>query len=524
MAELRVKDIVNRARTGTAELTLSADIRLRELRPEDIPAEAEHFRAVDENGVCLGIGSAKRLRRALEIRQNIPLTPLLDELIDAVVVIDMDGVIFYANPAYARVLGVPVGAVLGKNMFEIEPGATLLKTLRSGQAITKNGVFIESVQRYVQVKTFPLHENGAMVGAASVSRDTTEVNELNQELKRASQMAAEYSRQIEAQTILKKNNIIGESRNFLSSVVKATTVAATDATVLLRGESGVGKEVFARLLHQNSERHDKPFISVNCAAIPENLIESELFGYEEGAFTGAKRGGQLGKFQLAEGGTLFLDEIADMPQSMQAKLLRVLQEGEIEKVGRQRSIKVDVRLVAGTNRPLERMIEEGTFRQDLFYRLNVVPITIPALRERGHDVVLLAAYYLEHYNKKYHKNVSLSEESYRLLLNYDWPGNIRELQNLLESCVVLCSKQYILPEDLPDSFRRGRTEYVPQSTTPLCDSLPERLDEAVSACEAAILRRALEKSNYDRQSAADRLGISRRTFYRKVREYNIPLK
>lgn len=524
MAEMRVGDIVNRAKSeSTAELTLPAETALRELHPADIPLTAKRFRAVDKGGSCVGVGSAGRLRRALELRDGIGLTAVLDELHDAVVAIDMDGVIFYANEAYNRVLGVPVGAVLGRNMFEIEPGATLLKTLRSGRAITKNGVFIDSAQHYVEVNAFPLFDDTGMRGAASVFRDTTEVKQLSQKLERTAQVAAEYNRQIEAQTILKKNGIIGESRPFLASVVRATTAASTNATVLLRGESGVGKEVFARLVHQNSERRDKPFIAVNCAAIPENLIESELFGYEEGAFTGAKRGGQLGKFQLAEGGTLFLDEIGDMPQPMQAKLLRVLQEGEIEKVGRQRSIRVDVRLVAGTNRPLERMIEEGKFRQDLFYRLNVVPIVIPALRDRGNDVVLLAAHYLKQYNKKYHKNVTLSEESYRLLQNYDWPGNIRELQNLLESCVVLCSRGVILPADFPDGLYQGKRKRV-SAEAQLPEALPERLDDAVARCEELLIRNALKKEKGDRQAAADRLGVSKRTLYRKAEQYKIELK
>lgn len=361
-----------------------------------------------------------------------------------------------------------------------------------------------------------------MLGAASIFRDTTEFNQLSMELERASQMAAEYNRQIEAQTLLKQSNIIGECRPFLSSVVKATAVAATDATVLLRGESGTGKEVFARLIHQNSARKDKPFIAVNCAAIPESLIESELFGYEEGSFTGARRGGQLGKFQLAEGGTLFLDEIGDMPYPMQAKLLRVLQEGEIEKVGRQRSIKVDVRLVAGTNRPLEQMLEEGQFRQDLFYRLNVVPIVIPPLRERGRDVVLLAAHYLDRYNKKYHKSVRLTEEGYRLLLRYSWPGNIRELQNILESCVVLCSRECILPEDLPSSIRQQERRRVLEAEVSDA-ALPARLEEAVAQCEERVIRAALKSCQNNRQAAAERLGVSRRTFYRKVQQYQIPL-
>ena len=528
MASMQVKDIVKIEPTIQPQgaFTLSASAPLYSLSPGDIPTGIELFYAIDQEGACIGTGSARRLRAALCIFQGIPLATMLDELNDAVVAVDMDGVIFYANPAYEQVLGVPVGKVLGKNMHTLEAGATLLKTLHSGQPMTRDSYMVESIQRLVQIKAFPLISYGRMVGAASIFRDTTELNHLNSELERASQMAAEYNRQIKAQQILKQSNIIGENRNFLSSVVKATAVAATDVTVLLRGESGVGKEVFARLLHQNSERREKPFIAVNCAAIPDSLIESELFGYEEGSFTGAKRGGQLGKFQLAEGGTLFLDEIGDMPQPMQAKLLRVLQEGEIEKVGRQRSVRVDVRLIAGTNRPLERMIEEGCFRQDLFYRLNVVPITIPPLRERGRDIVLLAAHYLEQYNLRYRKNVRLSEESYQLLLRYDWPGNIRELQNILESCVVLCSRDTILPEDLPDYIRGHHPDGstgTAESALPY-SSLPSRLDEGVAFCEEMLIRNALQQNHYDRQATADSLGISRRTFYRKVQQYQIPLE
>lgn len=523
MSKMQIKDIVNAAWTQLeGGFTLPAGAGLYDVRPEDIPFGVERFRAVDGEGGCVGVGSARRLRMALEIWRKIPLAPMLDELTDAVVAVDMNGVIFYVNPAYAQLLNVPVGAVLGQNMFDIEAGATLLKTLQSGEAITKDSVLIESVQHYVQIKAFPLEAGGRMLGAASIFRDTTEFNQLSMELERASQMAAEYNRQIEAQTLLKQSNIIGECRPFLSSVVKATAVAATDATVLLRGESGTGKEVFARLIHQNSARKDKPFIAVNCAAIPESLIESELFGYEEGSFTGARRGGQLGKFQLAEGGTLFLDEVGDMPYAMQAKLLRVLQEGEIEKVGRQRAIKVDVRLVAGTNRPLEQMIEQGQFRQDLFYRLNVVPIVIPPLRERGHDVVLLAAHYLEQYNKKYHKSVRLTEEGYRLLLRYSWPGNIRELQNILESCVVLCSREYILPEDLPSSIHQGERRQALEAA-PSQYPWPVRLEDAVARCEEQVIRAALKNHQNNRQAAADSLGISRRTFYRKVQQYQIPL-
>lgn len=409
-------------------------------------------------------------------------------------------------------------------MHIIESGASLLDVLHSGAPIVRDKQFIQTVQRYVSVRMFPLTLNGKLVGAASIFRDTTEVNRLNLELKRTAQMAEEYDRQLKAQAILKQGNIIGESHSFVSCVMKASAIAGSDATVLLRGESGVGKEVFARLIFQNSPRKDKPFIAMNCAAIPESLIESELFGYEDGAFTGARRGGQMGKFQLAEGGTLFLDEIGDMPLPMQAKLLRVLQEGEIEKLGRQRPIKVDVRLIAATNQPLEQMIAEGRFRQDLFYRLNVVPIEIPPLREREHDVALLAVHYLDKYNQKYRKQVRLSEDVFQLFLQYHWPGNVRELQNVIERCVVLCERGTVMPADLPAGiFQSVRENPTVPTFASMPAQLPERLDEAVAACQRAVILSALSKCGKNRQRAAELLGIPLRTFYRKIKELQIQL-
>lgn len=524
MPKLQLRSIVNPNITQIEEACfLSGDINFSDLRPEDIPSDAKYVCALDRDGTCMGTVAALRLRTALTTLHETQMAPVLDELDEGVVAVDMQGIIFYVNPAYSEILNVPPGKILGKDMHTIENSAHLLEVLHTGRPITRERHMVKSVQRYVSSRMFPLISQGHMVGAASIFRDMTEINQLSLELERTAQVAAEYNRQIEARDILRKNNVIGESRSFVGSVLKATTVAATDATVLLRGENGVGKEVFTRMLHRNSLRRDKPFIAMNCAAVPESLIESELFGYEEGSFTGARRGGQLGKFQLAEGGTLFLDEIGDMPLPMQAKLLRVLQEGEIEKIGRQRPIAVDVRLIAATNQPLERMIEEGRFRQDLFYRLNVVPIEIPPLRERGNDVVLLAAYYLEHYNKKYGKHVKFSERAYQALLRYSWPGNVRELQNVVESSVVLCGRDTIEAEDLPGQLAQSG----PPKLLPAPDSgwtpQPMQLTEAVEACERATILRALEQAHGNRKAAIELLNIPRRTFYRKLQKYQISL-
>lgn len=530
MSFIQLSNLVNPNRTvitGSSTLSLPGSADLSSLSEGIIRDDIEYIRALDETGRCVGTISAERVRKILRAFQQIPLEPLLDELAEAVVAVDRNGIIFYVNPAYTRILGVPAGKILGKDMHIIESGASLLDVLHTGRPIVREKQLVQTVQRYVSIRMFPLLKDGQLVGAASLFRDTTEVNRLNLELERTTQVAAEYDRQLKAHVILKQGNIIGESQSFVNGVMKANTIAASDATVLLRGESGVGKEVFARLIYQNSSRKDKPFIAVNCAAIPESLIESELFGYEEGAFTGARRGGQMGKFQLAEGGTLFLDEIGDMPLPMQVKLLRVLQEGEIEKIGRQKPIKVDVRLIAATNRPLEKMIQDGEFRQDLFYRLNVVPIEIPPLRKREHDVVLLAAFYLKKYNQKYHKQVRLSEDIYQIFLRYDWPGNVRELQNVVEQCVVLCGQETVSPTDLPDTILQStyrNTLALPAADKePFPLELPERLDEAVAACQKAVILSAVKKCGKDRQQAAKILGIPPRTFYRKVKELQIQL-
>ena len=308
--------------------------------------------------------------------------------------------------------------------------------------------------------------------------------------------------------------MIGQDPQFRNLLSRAVTAARTDATVLIRGENGVGKEGFAKLIHQASPRRNRPFITVNCSAIPESLIESELFGYEEGSFTGAKKGGKLGKFELAQGGTLFLDEVGDMPLLMQSKLLRVLQEGEIEKIGREENVAVDVRIVAATNQPLEELVEQKRFRADLYYRLNVVTLPIPPLRERRGDILPLAYHFLDRYNEKYEKSATLSRGAAQALLSYDWPGNVRQLQNCIESAVILCGQEEIDPTVLP----LGPTARSVEATQPAEVRQYGTLREETIRFEGQLLRAVLEQCGGDRDEAARQLGVSKRTFYRKLAE------
>lgn len=324
--------------------------------------------------------------------------------------------------------------------------------------------------------------------------------------------------------------IIGESEAIISIYTILERVANTPTTVLITGESGTGKELVARALHENSSRKERPFIKVNCAAIPKDLMESELFGYERGAFTGAVTS-KPGRFELASGGTLFLDEIAEIPVEMQVKLLRVLQESEFERVGGIKTIRVDVRLVAATNRDLKREIAAGTFREDLYYRLNVVPIALPALRERVSDIPLLGAHFVDKFNARLKKHVSgIEPDAMDRLVLYGWPGNIRELENVLERAILFCDTQHVRVIDLPVEVREGVDE-SPRHAIPvqageakdgiLTDGLKEQVKAAMSRLERELIVRALDQTGGNVTHAARLLKISRKGLQLKMKELGL---
>jgi transcriptional regulator with PAS, ATPase and Fis domain len=312
------------------------------------------------------------------------------------------------------------------------------------------------------------------------------------------------------------DSIIGESNSIKNTKKEALMASKSTSTVLITGESGTGKELFARAIHNHSKRSENPFIAVNCAAIPENLLESELFGYEEGAFTGAKKGGNLGKFELAHKGTIFLDEIGDMSLHLQAKLLRVLQEKELNKIGSNSNKTIDVRVIAATNKNLEDMVSSGLFREDLYYRLNVIPISLPSLRERKEDIPLLIDFMIKEYAKKLDKDVNeIAPEVIQVLMEYKWSGNIRELQNIIEYTVNMSSSNIITIDLLPNKVKQK------EKSIKIIDSEEiETLDEL----ERREIIKALNKyKDYkkDKEKVAKALGISRATLYRKLDKYNI---
>ncbi len=315
--------------------------------------------------------------------------------------------------------------------------------------------------------------------------------------------------------------IIGDSERIVAVYAILDRVADTPTTVLVTGESGTGKELVARALHENSSRRDKPFIKVNCAAIPKDLMESELFGYERGAFTGAVTS-KPGRFELAAGGTLFLDEIGEIPVEMQVKLLRVLQEGEFERVGGIRTIKVDVRLVAATNRELRREIERGAFRDDLYYRLNVVPIALPALRERTRDIPTLVDAFLAKFNARLKKHVSsVDAEAMQRLVAYAWPGNIRELENVMERAVLFSDGARITERDLSPEVRGGASVRPAPPADLSSDGLKEQVKAATARLERQIIERALDQTGGNVTHAARLLKLSRKGLQLKMKELGL---
>jgi len=311
--------------------------------------------------------------------------------------------------------------------------------------------------------------------------------------------------------------IIGRSEKILEAAKKVQRVAQTKTTVLLLGESGTGKELFARAIHCLSPRKDFPFVPINCAAIPKELLESELFGYEKGAFTGAETR-KLGRFELADKGTVFLDEIGEMDLMLQSKIMRVLQEGEIERVGGVKTIKVDVRIIAATNRDIEKAVSEGRFREDLYYRLNVFPITIPPLRERMEDIPLLVDYFIKKYSAEIKgQEKTITKEALDLLFQYRWKGNVRELENTIERAIILCEGSTIGPEHIILQARPSSD----LDMIPLEGSLEDTAKEALRIAETRRIRKALAETKGNKSRAAEILNVSYKTLLTKIKEYGI---
>lgn len=447
-----------------------------------------------------------------------PRNDLIDTFFESsnfcVVIVDQEGFISYMNQSYCRFLDVDQTTVIGQHVADIIENSRMHIVTQTGEEEMADLQYIRG--NYMIASRIPLHKNGEVIGALGMVlfRDTEEWMKMNSHIKDLLLELKAYRTQLEKQNgaTYSLHHIISRSPELERLKNKVKKVAPGDVSILLRGESGTGKELFAHSIHHLSERSTKPFVKVNCAAIPEHLLESELFGYQEGAFTGAKKGGKPGKFQLADGGTLFLDEIGDMPLNAQVKILRVLQEGEVEAVGAVKPQKVDVRIIASTHQPLEELIQSQNFREDLFYRINVVQFRIPPLRERKEDLRLLSKSLLHKVTERIGKRViDFDEEVYESLKQYHWPGNIRELENVIESAVHLTSTETVGIEDLPDHIQPH--PYLGQEV--------RSLKEIMERTERQAIERAIKKANGDKTKAAERLGIGKSSLYDKVKKYQL---
>jgi PAS domain S-box-containing protein len=442
------------------------------------------------------------------------LNTILETVYDGIVVVDKEGYVTMLSKAYAKFLNLNEKEVIGKHVSKVIENTRMHIVARTGVAEYADPQKVNG--NYMIATRIPIIKNGETVGAVGkvLYRNIDELNMLQKKIGIMENQLEQYKGEIKQlnKATYSFSSIIGGGSNIIEAIKYARRASKTDSNVLLIGESGTGKELFAHAIHQSSNRKYGPFIKINCAAIPSELLESELFGYEEGSFTGAKKGGKLGKFELAEGGTIFLDEIGDMPLYMQAKLLRVIQEREVERIGGTRPRAVNVRIIAATNVNLEEMVAEGKYRQDLYYRLNVFLISIPALRERKEDIRPLANHFLNSLNNKYFKNIEgYSEEAIKFLTRYDWPGNIRELSNVIERAVnIIDNEKIITPEHFPQKILGD--DFIKE-----IKSLQDTLEEA----EKNAIIESLRASKGNRTKAAKLLNVSRSTFYEKMIKFNI---
>lgn len=423
------------------------------------------------------------------------------------------------NKAYEKITGMKKEQMIGKNMGYLERHKYISKSatimvLKSKQSITIEQEF--KTGKKVLVSSNPIfNSQGDITMVVTNVRDVTELYELKEQLKKNKEITNKYYSQVEA---MRKQlaffpDIVAKDEKMLELLEMAKKVAEVDTTVLILGETGVGKEVIAKYIHKNSKRSSKSFIKIDCGAIPQNLIESELFGYSKGAFTGANNEGKIGFFELADNGTVFLDEIGELPYDSQVKLLRVIQENEITRVGDTKIIKIDVRVICATNRDLKLMVQNKTFREDLFYRLNVIPLTIIPLRERKSDIEPLVLHFLKKNNKKYDFNKVITSAAMKLLINYHWPGNVRELKNIIERTIIMSNGDKILRSDLPLEGRKSDNKIgldIEESAITLKD--------AVEKLEVELIIKTFEKYNNVRESAKE-LGIDAATFVRKRKKY-----
>jgi len=441
---------------------------------------------------------------------------ILESIHDDLLITDGEGTILKVSPSFEEIYGVHQKDVIGKTVYEMEalgvfqPSITamVLKTGCKTTMLQKN-----KFNRQIVVTATPVRDQqGNISKVISFSRDITDYMTLKEQYAKLESKIERYTAELEElrNKTINFPGVIGKTKNIQDVLRTIKKVADFDANLLFTGESGVGKTLFARMTHARSKRAKGPFIEINSGAIPENLLESELFGYESGSFTGAKKQGKIGLIELAHNGTLFLDEVSELPLNLQVKLLKVIQDKKITRIGGSTEIRVNFRLIAATNKDLKSMVTGKTFREDLFYRLNVITMYIPPLRERKDDIVPLSLYFTESFNNKYGLRKSLSSSTLDRLVSYNWPGNIRELENVIERAVLTSDNEIISEDFLPHSLRNNHNYRMPQDDI--------SLNKALENLEKELILKAFSKYKTTVR-VAEVLGISQPTAVRKIRKY-----
>ena len=509
-------------RTGEAELNQIQHVGETTIITNRVPVTDRKGEIIGAVAVFRDITEVKKLAEEITNLKEIRgmLEAIINSTQDAISVVDENGIGMLINPAYTRLTGLTEEDVIGKPAtVDIAEGKSMhYKVLKTKEPVKNVRMKVGPNKKDVIVNVAPIIVDGELKGSVGVIHDVSEIKELTEELDEAKRMI----RHLNAKYTFA--DIIGKSDTMKGVIKQAKKASKTPVTVLLRGESGTGKELFAHAIHNASKRRNNKFIRVNCSALADNILESELFGYTEGAFTGAKKGGKIGLFEEADGGTIFLDEIGKVSLNLQAKLLRVLQEKEIIRVGGTQPIDIDVRVIVATNTNLENAIQDGDFREDLYYRLNVFPLFIPPLRERKNDLRALIRHIIRKFNQEYGRSVKdVNENAYKTLSKYRWPGNVRELENIIGRAMIHMNleEEFIKENHLPLLGKEDNEEKTENIISSKKTIENHTLKEIISETEKDVIISALNKTNGNRKEAAEMLDIAVRSLYYKMDKYNI---
>ena len=453
------------------------------------------------------------------------LKVVLNSLYDGILIADKEGIVIYVNPAYTRITKIKSEDILNKKLIEVRPGSHLTNVIKEGKKELGTHRKVGDIEYMVNM--VPIYSKEKIIGGISILNEINDIYNLTEKLNNSKKIIEKLEENVKRLGNGKYyfDDIIAVDKLSLRTKEFAEKIAKNDSNILITGESGTGKELYASAIHNYSNRKDLPFVPVNCASIEKNLMESELFGYEAGAFTGAKKDGKIGLFQLANGGTLFLDEIGDMPLYLQAKILRVIQEKKIERIGSNKSIDLDIKIIAATNVNLEEKIKEQKFRSDLYYRLNVIPFKLLPLRERKEDILPIIEKLIKKYNRISGKNIiSIDDEVKQAFLSYDWPGNVRELENVIELMFNISGNSSILNSSLlPENISKKSVSNPPKSSQIIIKN-PSDDFENFDIIEKNYILQGLEKfgnTTEGKKIISEKMGIGLTTLYRKLKRFGI---